>query len=177
MQNFKRMLTCLALMAPGLLIASSEAPIPPAYVSIASTYGIPEQILYAVALAESGRSVPGITLRRPWPWSANFGGEGRYFDSRAAAFSAIQAYIDSGKRSVDIGLMQVNWRYHRSSLKSVWDALDPYHNLHIAAGILNDCYGRHRDWWLSVGCYHSPSNQKRAEQYRARVRAQWDQLQ
>jgi hypothetical protein len=73
-------------------------------------------------------------------------------------------------------LMQVNWRYHQDKLGSPWQALDPYHNLRVGAEILQDCYTNRQDWWSSVGCYHSPANTQKAEQYIGRVLSKWQRL-
>jgi hypothetical protein len=152
------------------------ADIPTAYQDVAVTNGIPPAVFYAIALTESGRKVPTLNAVRPWPWSANFGGRGRFFNSRREAWRAIQDYIGKGHRSVDVGLMQVNWRYHHLQLRSVWRALDPHVNLMIAADILTACYLRLGDWWKSVGCYHAPTNAKHASAYRDRVRGHWREL-
>ncbi len=150
--------------------------IPSAYRQVAAANGIPADIFYAVALAESGRDLGNQHPVRPWPWTLNIHGEGRYFTSRQSAWRAILASIASDRPSVDIGPMQVNWRYHRTSLITPWRALDPHVNLQVAARILNDCQARLSDWWASVGCYHSPSNAERARRYRERVRAHWQTL-
>jgi len=86
------------------------------------------------------------------------------------------AWLDDGVGSIDIGPMQVNWRYHRERLGSPWQALDPYHNLRVGAGILKACFTARQDWWQSVGCYHAPENPRRADRYRRRVLAHWRRL-
>ena len=152
------------------------AEIPSAYRNVAANNNIPPAMFYAIALTESGRAVSSMSGARPWPWTANFGGRGRYFKSRREAWRAIQDYIGNGHRSVDVGLMQINWRYHHLQLRSVWQALDPHTNLSVAADILTACYQRLGDWWDSVGCYHAPSNAKRAAAYCDRVRHHWRKL-
>ena len=150
--------------------------IPTAYRQVAQAHGIPADIFYAVALAESGRTLGAGQPLRPWPWTLNIHGEGRYFSDRTSAWRAISAAILNQRTSVDIGLRQVNWRYHRHRLIDPWHALDPHRNLVVAATILKDCQQRLIDWWASVGCYHSPSNPERAKRYRERVRAHWQSL-
>ena len=93
-----------------------------------------------------------------------------------AATVALQEALATGRMSVDVGLMQVNWRYHRSALGEADEALDPYRNLHAAAAILTACYRSRRDWWAAVGCYHAPNDAHRAERYRERVRGLWSDL-
>ena len=154
---------------------SNEA-VPAGYRSIASESGIPHTLLYAVALTESGKQVGSIQIYRPWPWTLNVAGQGYFFESRQAAWQALMAHLKDGKRSIDIGLMQVNWRYHQEKLGTPWHALDPYFNLRVGAGILQACYNTRQDWWASVGCYHSPTNPQRAEQYRRRVISRWQRI-
>ena len=173
--NMKRAAIRFVLIClPSLGFASPD--VPPAYKTVASSHGIPAKLFYAIALTESGRKLASTSKIRPWPWSANFGGRGQFFESRHDARRVIQDYLNSGRRSVDIGLMQINWRYHHDKLGSVWQALDPHHNLHEAAKSRIWCQARHQDWWASVGCYHAPSNPARAARYRQRVREQWSKL-
>lgn len=150
--------------------------IPMAYREVAERNGIPPAILYSIALAESGRSAAGSGVARPWPWIVNVRGQGRYLPTRRSAWRLIIAAIASDTPSVDIGLMQVNWRYHRHRLKNPWRALDPVANLSAAAEILIECRARWSDWWAAVGCYHAPSDPERAARYRDRVRAHWRTL-
>lgn len=149
------------------------AAVPPAYRHASIATGVPADVLYVVALVESGRSHRTGRERTPWPWSLNLHGRGWHFPSRATAWRALSLAIAAGERSVDIGLMQVNWRYHGSRFKDPWHALDPEQNLKVAAELLKDCYARRRDWWASVGCYHAPNDAARAARYRQRVLEQW----
>ena len=95
---------------------------------------------------------------------------------RTQVQQALDSFLDVGFESIDIGLMQVNWRYHRQSLENPQLALDPYHNLRVAAKILQDCHQSHQDWWDAVGCYHAPNSPQRADRYRARVFEHWQRV-
>lgn len=152
------------------------ASVPDGYRIIAAEFGIPYTVLYAVAMTESGVGSSDDGVRRPWPWTLNVAGRGHVYPSRAAAWEALNAFIARGERSIDVGLMQVNWRFHREKLGDTWQALDPYHNLRVAAAILRDCFEQRRDWWAGVGCYHSPANTARAFRYRSRVIGHWQRL-
>ncbi len=158
----------------GPCVVASE--IPTAYYQVARANDIPADIFYAIALTESGRSVGTDQVFRPWPWTLNIHGKGIFFRNRHSAWRATQAAIAQHQTLVDIGLMQVNWRYHRDRLIDPWRALDPHQNLQVAAEILLDCYERLTDWWASVGCYHAPANPDRARRYRERVRSHWQSL-
>lgn len=152
---------------------ATASDIPPAYRQVAQLKGIPADIFYAIALAESGRQLGAAQPRRPWPWTLNIHGEGLYFNDRHSAWRAVMSALAKQQTLVDIGPMQVNWRYHQHRLVDPWQALDPHRNLLVAAEILLRCYKRSSDWWQAVGCYHSPANSQRALRYRERVRAQW----
>ena len=131
---------------------------------------------YAVALTESGKVVDRFRTRRPWPWTLNVGGKGYFYASREDAHRALRRYLAQGKRSIDIGLMQVNWRWHRDKLGDPWQALDPDHNLQVGASILASCYREGRDRWDAVGCYHAPNNLTFASRYRKNVAAHWRRI-
>lgn len=150
--------------------------VPEGYRVVASEYGIPYTVLYAIALAESGVGSNDEGVRRPWPWTLNVAGRGHVYPSREAAWHALNTAIAHGERSIDIGLMQVNWRFHQDKLGDTWQALEPYHNMRVAAVILRQCFEQRRDWWAGVGCYHAPADTARAERYRSRVVGHWQRL-
>ena len=103
---------------PGL-VWSAES-VPSGYRIVASERAIPDAIFYAVALAESGRVLKTDGIFRPWPWTLNVAGDGYYYPTRIEAWQALRDWLDQGKRSIDIGLMQVNWRYHQERLGTPW---------------------------------------------------------
>ncbi len=145
--------------------AGAGLTIPPAYVRVAEEYQVPAGILFAIALTESGRTTHGRML--PWPWTLNREGRGAYFSSRAAAMTQLESLLRDGK-TPDIGLMQVNWKYHRSKLGDPDQAIDPWLNLRAGALVLRKCYEETGDWWQAVGRYHSRTP-SRARAYRQRV--------
>ncbi len=157
-------------------VALAGETVPAGYVSAARAHGVPADIFYAVALTESGKIVDGFRTRRPWPWTLNVGGKGYFYASREDAHRALQGFLAQGKRSIDIGLMQVNWRWHRDKLGDPWQALDPDHNLQVGARILASCYREGRDRWDAVGCYHAPNNPSTARRYRKYVAVHWRRI-
>jgi len=171
-------LSLLALAAIVVAVSPAHAgnSVPDGYRRVAAVHGIPSELFYAVALAESGKHIESLRTTRPWPWTLNVQGEGRYFPSRQAAIDAVHQALTIGRRSVDIGLMQVNWAYHETALRSVEAAIDPYHNLDVAARILAKCFQAQGDWWAAVGCYHSPGDADRAARYRDRVKRIWSRI-
>jgi hypothetical protein len=144
---------------------SCRADIPWGYEKVANEYDIPPIVLYSVALQES--QGPGII--RPWPWTVNVSGKGHYFDSRSELYRYLNNLLDSGLKNFDIGLGQVNWRWHHSRFDSLWDATDPYMNLRVAASILQEHYQESGSWKVAIGKYHAPNDPDRARRYVALV--------
>ena len=148
--------------------------LPIAYVVVAKAANVPADILYAVALAESGRSYKGVLL--PWPWTLNVEGRSIYCESQSEAI-ILAADAINRKQLVDIGLTQVNWRWHRQRFSHVDDALVPMLNLKAGAAILREQFEVSGDWWQAVGRYHDPGQDSEsldsAENYRQRVKRLW----
>ena len=162
----------ISILAGGLALTLdvAEAAIPSGYVAVARAEHVPADILYAIACAESGRRMADGAIR-PWPWTLNVGGVGRWYPNRAAAYESLLQAV--GERpSIDIGLGQINWYWHRDRLVTPWRALDPYFNLQTTARLLRDQFKRCRcdDWWTAVERYHAPSDSSAARQRRARYR-------
>ncbi|MCB1764306.1 MAG: lytic transglycosylase domain-containing protein, partial [Gammaproteobacteria bacterium] len=81
----------VGLALPG--IGRSNESVPAGYRSIATAQGIPHSLLYAIALAESGKQVKPAGGYRPWPWTLNLAGRGYIFDSRLEAWQALTSWI------------------------------------------------------------------------------------
>ena len=152
--------------------------IPPAYKKTALQYGIPEKIFYSVMLQESsGTTRDGY---KPWPWTLNIKGKGGYYATRLKAYHALEQALKK-TQLVDVGLGQINWKYHKKRFKSTWHALEPYTNLRAAAQILKEEY-KHGggDWWNAVGRYHSPGRKpqqkQRAKNYIALVKKHYNKM-
>ena len=86
---------------------------------------IPQGLLAAISLDESGRGIGPDQTRVAWPWTINAAGEGQYFDSKEEALAATRQLIEDGLRSIDVGCMQINLRYHPDAFASLEDAFDP----------------------------------------------------
>lgn len=149
--------------------ANATGDIPPAYRRIADEYGIPPGVLYAVALTESGLLMPESRDHRPWPWTLNVAGKAYRYGSRDTAYAGLMQHL-ARTEMVDVGLMQVNWRYHGDKLRTHWLALDPWFNLRIGASILREMYDQCGDWIVAAGRYHAPANPERAGKYANQVR-------
>ena len=134
---------------------------------------LPRALLAAVAMAESGRYIPKTRKSRPWPWTINAEGKPYYFKTRADAVAKTQQLLDGGMRSIDVGCMQVNLRYHPHAFASLEDAFDPMTNVAYAAGFLMELRERTGSWQQAVANYHSQTAW-RGGRYFARVIRIWE---
>lgn len=157
--------------------------IPSQYQKTAMEYGVRADVLYSIALNESGMALKTRHGKKvlPWPWTLNVAGMPRRYPTRKAAYQAIQFYLKHGITLIDIGLMQVNWHHHKNKLIDPWKALDPVFNLKVGASILKAEYNKTKDWTTAVGRYHSPGRKahqkRRARRYASRVMKQMKRLQ
>lgn len=162
----RRVVLCalvLAIAWPALALAS--APDCEALAEAAAArHGIPEGVLAAIARTESG----GGPRASAWPWTLNMAGEGLYLDSAEAALSQLRAVLDAGRTNVDVGCMQVNWRWHGEGFESLEQMMDPAANADYAARFLVDLWRREGTWDAAVQAYHS-TDPDRGAAYLARV--------
>ncbi|QTD95396.1 transglycosylase SLT domain-containing protein [Burkholderia anthina] len=107
------------------------------------------KILAGIALNESNYR------GRAWPWTLNVAGQGFFFESREEAYKAVEALLARGRTDFDVGLMQVNWRYHGKRFASAWDALAPASNVAVAEAILTENFARTDSVAKAIAYYHS----------------------
>jgi hypothetical protein len=148
--------------------ATEEARCEAALVYAARETGVPLRLLRRLASLESGLSGARGT-RYPWPWTLNTNGHGSFhFRSRNAAERHLRALFAAGITNVDIGCMQVNWRWHRDSFVSPADMLNPLLNVRYAAQLLAAYKARAGSWSAAVAQYHT-RDARLATAYRCRV--------
>jgi soluble lytic murein transglycosylase-like protein len=111
------------------------------------------EVLYAVALNETGRKDAGRL--RPWPWAINREGKGYWFESRDEALSFARQSLAAGRTSFDVGCVQINYRWHGHAFPSIEDMFDPEWTATYAAQFLRTLYEERGDWTAAAGAYHS----------------------
>ncbi|WP_187830138.1 transglycosylase SLT domain-containing protein [Siccirubricoccus phaeus] len=130
--------------------------------------GLPRGLLLAIAMVETGRHDPATGRIAPWPWSWNAGGEPGFAPSRAAAEAELRALLEAGRRSVDVGCMQVNLLHHPDAFPRPEDGFDPARNVAYAIRFLKELYARTGNWGSAIAQYHS-SEDARGAAYQSRV--------
>lgn len=131
--------------------------------------GIPRGLMAAVARVESGHAAGGGALRA-WPWTLNAGGEASFHATAEAALHRFAALRAAGRDNIDLGCMQLNWRWHGAAFPDAAAMLDPAANTRYAARFLRQLHGEAGSWTAAVALYHS-RDPARGEAYAARVAA------
>jgi soluble lytic murein transglycosylase-like protein len=144
-----------------------------AIVSAERAERLPERMMGAIAVVETGRADPAGGAPRPWPWTINAEGQGFFFTSKQQAIEAVRALQARGVRSIDVGCMQVNLMFHPNAFASLDQAFDPDANARYAARFLTALHGENRDWPAAIAAYHSETPALGAA-YRQLVMARWD---
>ncbi|MGV2433258.1 MAG UNVERIFIED_CONTAM: transglycosylase SLT domain-containing protein [Rickettsiaceae bacterium] len=108
-------------------------------------YGIPSGILMAISRVESGMNI----------FSLNINGRPYIAKSQNEAVKIIKQSISSGISNVDIGIMQINYRWHGKEFASLEDMLKPSQNIDYAAAYLRILKEQHGSWKKAIRYYHS----------------------
>lgn len=129
--------------------------------------GIPTYLLASISRTETGHTRRGRGFGA-WPWTLNIKGKGYYFDTKEAAIAAMQQAMKDGLRSIDVGCMQLNYRWHGEAFASIEDMFDPATNAAYAAKFLTSLKDRHGSWDEAVKHYHS-STESLGQKYLQKV--------
>ena len=156
-----------------LPVLAGESPCEDLAEAAARQQGIPQGLMSAIARTESGRST-GAGGVQAWPWTLNQGGQGSFHDSRAAALDHLERLLAQGVVNVDVGCMQINYRWHHGAFPSVAAMLDPQQNTRYAAQFLRALHERYGSWETATAAYHS-LDAERGQRYLVRVTGQREQ--
>lgn len=172
----KRLLWSLIVVTVTAQAQARQAPTYPACESAidaaAATSVVPDGLLHAIAIVESGRPDSRTGTIQPWPWTIDVGGQGYYFATKAAAISAVRTLMAAGVNSIDVGCMQINLSYHPAAFRSLDQAFDPMANARYAAVFLTALYNSSMDWTKAAGAYHSQTPTL-AQPYQQAVLSHW----
>lgn len=156
---------CTLLLASGLPAREDPTGLClDAAANAADRTGVPYDVLLAITRIETGRN------NRPWPWTVNFGGKGKWFDTAAEAEASVVEAVGQGATNLDLGCFQLNYRWHGEAFVSITDMLDPKENAIYAAEFLARLYAQTGDWALAAAAYHSATPEY-AESYKAKFEA------
>ncbi len=123
----------------------------------AQRYNIPLAVFYAVGLLETGGR-DGLR-----PYTMNIEGRASFNATLPDALAAFDAARARGAKLIDIGCMQINYRWHGEHFSSVSEMFDPAHNVDYAARFLRDLRAREGSWTLAVARYNAGPNNNAAQ--------------
>ena len=126
------------------------------FAQVGAEKNIDPVLLYAVALTESAYVPdPSVAGESPYPWTLRTPKKAIYLPSEDVAKRQLEKLL-SYTQSIDIGLMQINLRWHKSRVKNPEDLLDPLTNVRVGADILLENFSRYpNDLIEAIGRYHS----------------------
>ena len=123
----------------------------------AQRYAVPLAVFYAVGLQETG------TRDGLQPFAMNIEGRAVASATLADALRAFAVARDRGAKLIDIGCMQINYRYHGDRFGSPEAMFDPARNVDYAAKFLRDLKTREGSWTLAVARYNAGPNNNPAQ--------------
>ena len=134
-------------------------------------YGIPDHLLSALTLTETGRRGPNRQLAS-WPWTVHDGKRGYHLNTKEEAVTLVRKLREGGRRSVDVGCMQVNLKHHPRAFTSIEEGFEPAVNIRYAAEFLSRLYKAQGNWEEAAARYHS-YNPQYYKIYAAKVMGHW----
>lgn len=152
----------MALLYSNSVNARSQSlAVPNVFSETALRFNLPSDLLYAIALKESGTTIIHSKTKQKrfqaWPWTMNYNKKGYFFKTRLELYNAAQSLVNSGNRVVDVCPMQMNWRWHQKRFDDLWQATNPKDCIQEAANYLVEISKmNNRNGWMSiVGGYHN----------------------
>ena len=115
---------------------------------------LPIHLLSSISRVEAGRKLSSGEVKG-WPWSINHAGKGLYFETKKGALKYLKNAVSNGSKNIDVGCMQLNYRWHKGAFSSLDDMFDPEKNIQYAAKFVKELYGRHQNWEDVIKHYHS----------------------
>jgi hypothetical protein len=106
---------------------------------------IPSGLLLAVIKTESNLN----------PFALNISGKPLYFTYKDEAIKAINEAVSSGVVNIDIGISQINYKWHGEHFTSIDAMLSLDANISYAAKHLSNLKLKHGNWHKALRHYHS----------------------
>ncbi len=125
-------------------------------------YNIPSGLLLAISKIES----------RVIPYAVNIGGKAYYPASLMEARNIALHHLNQGLTNIDLGVMQINYRWHGKKFNNIDEMLSVNKNIGYAAKLLCDLKKQHGSWHKAVRYYHS-RNKVHNMQYSKKVIICW----
>ncbi|MDF2964743.1 MAG: putative transglycosylase-putative [Rickettsiaceae bacterium] len=166
--KFKEILVFLSVL---LYMGNSYASIPEAQnlakiiYNAEKKYDIPEGLLFTIAQVESKLN--------PWAININSTNKALYPSSKEQAARITRILLRNGM-NFDVGVMQINWKYHGKEFDSIESMFSPETNIEYAAKFLRSLHNQYGSWNQAVRRYHSATKELH-EPYAKKILVTWVQ--
>ena len=138
-------------------------------------YQIKQNLLQTIASVESGRYDKNLKKRIAWPWTVHANGQGYYYNTKAEAIVAIEAFQAQGINNIDVGCMQINLKYHGKAFHNLQEALDPEKNVAYSAEFLLNLYQKNGHSWQKTAMQYHSKNHTLGLNYKTRLEKHYAQ--
>jgi len=118
------------------------------------------EVLKAIAQVESDYN----------PYAVNFEGKSFIFDNRSDALKFVKGKLAMGKKSIDVGCMQINLKYHPTAFEHLEDAFVADKNVAYGAKYLKKLYMQEHNYGKAIALYHASEKQYQ-KNYLCRIKA------
>tara|TARA_A100001011_G_C14236573_1_gene811284 strand:- start:493 stop:1392 length:900 start_codon:yes stop_codon:yes gene_type:complete len=136
---------------------------------------LPKHLLSSISRVEAGRKLSSGEVKG-WPWAINHAGKGLYFETKKGALKYLKNAVNNGSKNIDVGCMQLNYRWHKGAFSSLEEMFDPEKNVQYAAEFVKELFDRHKNWEDVIKHYHSNKKKFNIPYYK-KVAKVWDEQQ
>ena len=123
---------------------------------------IPRGLLSAIAGVESDFN----------PYAVNIAGKTVIASNQEEAAKTIKNAVNQGVTNIDIGIAQINYRWHKDKFRNIEEMINPTANIEYAAKLLSSLFKQHGTWHKAIRHYHS-ANPNHHKQYSRKVVIAW----
>lgn len=150
-------------IAPPAKAAAYSADCPTLIAQAEARRNIPRGLLMAIAVTESALN------GRPNPYAMNIAGRAYHASGTQEMANIIQSNWSRGVRSIDVGCMQINLKFHGQKFARLTDLLDSPTNVEYGASYLISLAADEGSWKQAVMSYHNKNNPARRQWYGCKV--------
>jgi hypothetical protein len=123
---------------------------------------IPSGLLAAIAKLESNTKA----------YALNINGNAVFNKSLEETSGLVKKKLAAGIKNIDLGVMQLNYRWHGDKFSNISQMLMPENNIKYAANLLKSLRNQHGTWHKAVKYYHS-AKPEHHRKYSRKVVAYW----
>ena len=105
-------------------------------------------------------------------YAVNVDGKTVITNSRVEAIKAIHNALSQGITNIDVGLAQINYRWHKDHFGNIKEMINPKTNIEYAGKLLSSLFKQHGTWNKAISYYHS-ANPEYQGQYSEKVALAW----